>query len=140
MPKKKNPEPSSVKREMYSGSEQNERDLQEWWDSMNKEEKRMAEEAKKPKTPPYKPLDPKDPFDKSIMGLERHIRKWEKFQGMYGNKSGSVGGGGMNPADVEKVPGKRPLKMAKGGLATRGYGLARRPVKKVVKLAVTKKR
>lgn len=28
---------------------------------------------------------------------------------------GSVGGGGMNPADIEKVPGKKPLKMKKGG-------------------------
>jgi hypothetical protein len=27
-----------------------------------------------------------------------------------------VGGGGMNPMDIEKVPGKRPLKMAKGGM------------------------
>jgi len=26
------------------------------------------------------------------------------------------GGGGMNPMDIEKVPGKRPLKMAKGGM------------------------
>ena len=29
---------------------------------------------------------------------------------------GSAGGGGMNPADIEKVPGKKPLKMAKGGM------------------------
>ena len=28
---------------------------------------------------------------------------------------GSAGGGGMNPVDVEKVPGKRQLKMKKGG-------------------------
>jgi hypothetical protein len=28
---------------------------------------------------------------------------------------GGVGGGGMNPIDLEKVPGRRPLKMAKGG-------------------------
>ena len=26
------------------------------------------------------------------------------------------GGGGMNPADIERVPGKRPLKMKKGGV------------------------
>ncbi len=26
------------------------------------------------------------------------------------------GGGGMNPMDIEKVPGKRPLKMAQGGM------------------------
>ena len=29
---------------------------------------------------------------------------------------GGGGGGGMNPADIEKVPGKRPLKMKKGGV------------------------
>ena len=28
---------------------------------------------------------------------------------------GSAGGGGMNPTDIEKVPGKRPMKMKKGG-------------------------
>jgi hypothetical protein len=28
---------------------------------------------------------------------------------------GGVGGGGMNPIDLEKVPGRRPLKMAYGG-------------------------
>ena len=32
-----------------------------------------------------------------------------------GGGRGSAGGGGMNPADIEKVPGKRQLKMAKGG-------------------------
>jgi hypothetical protein len=30
--------------------------------------------------------------------------------------SGRVGGGGMSPVDIEKVPGKRPLKMASGGM------------------------
>ena len=29
---------------------------------------------------------------------------------------GSAGGGGMNPTDIEKVPGKRPMKMEKGGM------------------------
>jgi hypothetical protein len=28
---------------------------------------------------------------------------------------GSAGGGGMNPADIEKVPGKRQLKFKSGG-------------------------
>jgi hypothetical protein len=28
---------------------------------------------------------------------------------------GGGGGGGMNPIDLERVPGKRPLKMKKGG-------------------------
>lgn len=29
---------------------------------------------------------------------------------------GGIGGGGMNPADIEKVPGKRLLKMKQGGI------------------------
>ena len=34
-----------------------------------------------------------------------------------GGRSGGVGsaGGGMNPMDIEKVPGKRPLKFQSGG-------------------------
>ena len=45
--------------------------------------------------------------------------------------SGPTGSGGMNPIDIEKVPGKRPLKMKDGGnVATRGYGIARKPAKK----------
>ena len=57
-----------------------------------------------------------------------------------GGGSGSRGGGGGGAMpDVDKL-GKNPLNMARGGLATRGYGLARRPAKKMVKLAVTKKR
>jgi len=57
-----------------------------------------------------------------------------------GSGSGSRGGGGGGAMpDVDKLS-KNPLNMAKGGLATRGYGLARRPAKKMVKLAVTKKR
>jgi hypothetical protein len=44
---------------------------------------------------------------------------------------GSVGGGGMNPTDIEKVPGKRQLKMAKGGsvkssASKRADGIAQR--------------
>ena len=32
-----------------------------------------------------------------------------------GGGRGSAGGGGMNPTDIEKVPGKRQLKMKSGG-------------------------
>jgi hypothetical protein len=32
-----------------------------------------------------------------------------------GGGRGSAGGGGMNPADIEKVPGKRQLKFKSGG-------------------------
>ena len=46
---------------------------------------------------------------------------------------GGGGGGGLLPTDIEKVPGKRPLKMSKGGKVKkpavkkrRGYGLAKR--------------
>ena len=45
----------------------------------------------------------------------------------------SVGGGGMSPVDIERVPGKRPLKMKSGGVVKkpaakkrRGYGIAKR--------------
>ena len=33
----------------------------------------------------------------------------------YIRSSGSAGGGGMNPTDIEKVPGKRQLKLKSGG-------------------------
>ena len=37
--------------------------------------------------------------------------------------SGRVGGGGgMNPMDIERVPGKRPLKMAVGGMVDKSVG------------------
>ena len=40
----------------------------------------------------------------------------EKFLRRAGNIGrGSAGGGGMNPTDIEKVPGKRQLKMKSGG-------------------------
>jgi hypothetical protein len=40
----------------------------------------------------------------------------KKFLRRAGNLGGgSAGGGGMNPTDIEKVPGKRQLKMKAGG-------------------------
>ena len=36
--------------------------------------------------------------------------------GSAGGGGGSAGGGGMNPTDIEKVPGKRQLKMKSGGI------------------------
>jgi len=136
MAKKKKTEPTEevIRYNMYSGSEKNKQDLQDIYDIIESEDKRRAEKATEPKQT-YKPLDPKNPLDKSIMDLERHVRKWSKFQGMYGNKAAPSGGGGMSPVDIEKVPGKRPLKMVKGGLAVRGYGIAKRPAKKVIKKA-----
>ena len=53
--------------------------------------------------------------------LQRLFEKVEKTKpssprssGGSGGK-GSAGGGGMNPTDIEKVPGKRQLKMKSGG-------------------------
>ena len=52
-------------------------------------------------------LDPKMNAEMEKM----HSEKQASSRG--GARAG--GGGGMSPADIEKVPGKRPLKMAKGG-------------------------
>jgi hypothetical protein len=42
--------------------------------------------------------------------------KKEKSKGGSGGRGSAGGGsGGMSPIDIEKVPGKRPLKMKKGG-------------------------
>jgi hypothetical protein len=51
--------------------------------------------------------------------LQRLFEKVEKTKpsspGSSGGGRGSAGGGGMNPTDIEKVPGKRQLKMKSGG-------------------------
>jgi hypothetical protein len=51
--------------------------------------------------------------------LQRLFEKVEKTKpsspGSSGGGRGSAGGGGMNPTDIEKVPGKRQLKMNSGG-------------------------
>jgi hypothetical protein len=41
-----------------------------------------------------------------LIGLKKAIGR---------GRGGGGGGGGMNPIDLERVPGKRPLKMKKGG-------------------------
>jgi hypothetical protein len=46
--------------------------------------------------------------------LQRIFDKVEKQRSS--SPRGGGGGGGMNPADIEKVPGKRPLKMKAGGM------------------------
>ena len=48
--------------------------------------------------------------------------------------SGIAGGGGMNPTDIEKVPGKRPLKFSIGGVVKKVA-----PKKVAVKKPVVKK-
>ena len=52
-------------------------------------------------------------FDPDLMERYERMQKHKESKG--GARSGGGGGGGMNPADIEKVPGKRPLKMKKGG-------------------------
>ena len=51
-------------------------------------------------------MSEKDIATKTGMPIEQ-VREVKKY-------SGGGGGGGMNPADIEKVPGKRPLKMKEG--------------------------
>jgi hypothetical protein len=51
-----------------------------------------------------------------LMNVRWHLMngkppKWKK-RGK--SRGGGGGGGGMNPIDLERVPGKRPLKMKKG--------------------------
>jgi hypothetical protein len=48
-------------------------------------------------------------------GLTSIFDKVEKSRSSSGSRGGMGGGGGMNPIDLERVPGKRPLKMKKGG-------------------------
>ena len=48
----------------------------------------------------------------------------KKFLRRAGNLGG--GGGGMNPADIEKVPGKKPLKMKSGGYVKAADGCAKK--------------
>ena len=52
-------------------------------------------------------MSEKDIATKTGMPIEQ-VREVKKYSGSGG------GGGGMNPADIEKVPGKRPLKMKEG--------------------------
>ena len=57
-----------------------------------------------------------DKYDskKDTADLKRLLEKAEKARSS--SPRGSAGGGGMNPTDIEKVPGKRPMKMEKGGM------------------------
>ena len=118
---------------------------------MEKTAERQAKEYKSSGkyVSPEKRREVVDPIRGKYTGVSPEMEYEYKKKQMTPSKtlepSGTVrpvggGGGGMNPVDVEKVPGKKPLKMSKGGvagrggLATRGYGLARRPVKKVAVL------
>ena len=50
--------------------------------------------------------------ERSLAPYERKAAEMEK-RGK--SRGGGGGGGGMNPIDLERVPGKRPLKMKAGG-------------------------
>jgi len=45
----------------------------------------------------------------------RELNKAIQSSARSGGSRGGGAGGGMNPADIERVPGKKPLKMKKGG-------------------------
>jgi hypothetical protein len=60
-------------------------------------------------------------------GLKRIFDKVEKSRSSSGSRGGMGGGGGMNPIDLERVPGKKPLKMKSGGsVSKRADGCAQR--------------
>jgi hypothetical protein len=142
MPKKPKAEPLNPYREMYSGSEKNKQDLQYFKDELVEAKKR-----RRPKSPPYEIIYPETkealaPLDKAIAEMEESIKNHRKKfvdsvrkerQEARQRGGGGGGGGGLLPTDIEKVPGKRPLKMSKGGKVKkpavkkrRGYGLAKR--------------
>jgi hypothetical protein len=51
--------------------------------------------------------------ERSLAPYERKAAEMEKRGKSRGGGGG--GGGGMNPIDLERLPGKRPLKMKAGG-------------------------
>jgi hypothetical protein len=55
-----------------------------------------------------------DKLDNDYGGYRYHVKPAETSTG--GGRGGMGGGGGMNPIDLERVPGKRPLKMKAGGM------------------------
>jgi hypothetical protein len=141
MPKKPKAKPLNPYREMYSGSEKNKQDLQYFKDELVEAKKR-----RRPKSPPYEIIYPETkealaPLDKAIAEMEESIKNHRKTfvdsvrkeRQEARQRGGGGGGGGLLPTDIEKVPGKRPLKMSKGGKVKkpavkkrRGYGLAKR--------------
>ena len=52
--------------------------------------------------------------ERSLAPYEQKAAEMEKRGKSRGGRGGG-GGGGMNPIDLERVPGKRLLKMKKGG-------------------------
>jgi hypothetical protein len=70
----------------------------------------------------------RDKLDNEYGGYRYHVKPAETSTG--GGRGGMGGGGGMNPIDLERVPGKRLLKMKKGGMVSsasrRADGCAKR--------------
>ena len=57
----------------------------------------------------------RDKLDNKYGGYRYHVKPAETSTGGGRGGRGGMGGGGMNPIDLERVPGKRPLKMKAGG-------------------------
>ena len=54
--------------------------------------------------------------ERTLAPYEQKEKEMRRRGGRGGRGGGGGGGGGgMSPADIEKVPGKRPLKFKKGG-------------------------
>ena len=71
-----------------------------------------------------------DRLDNEYGGYRYQVKPAETSTGGGRGGMGGGGGGGMNPIDLEKVPGRRPLKMAKGGMVSsaskRADGIAKK--------------
>ena len=59
-----------------------------------------------------------DRLDNDYGGYRYYAKPVEVPSSGRGGIGSAGGGGGMNPADIEKVPGKKPLKMKSGGMAS----------------------
>ena len=72
---------------------------------------------KAPAKPPKKDREGKKGLMTASEARERtdNARALNKSIQSSARSGGGGGGGGMNPIDLERVPGKRPLKMKKGG-------------------------
>ena len=55
-----------------------------------------------------------------------HAENQSRNQPKSSRGGARAGGGGMNPADIEKVPGKKPLKMKEGGYVKAADGICKK--------------
>ena len=99
--------------------------------------KEQIEQIKKANSKIRADLDlDKEDYKKSENKLKEKIQERARARG-------GAGGGGMNPADIERVPGKKPLKMKKGGsvnenamMKKMGRGLTKAAMQKVASKVV----